>query len=181
MSTPAGWYPDPYDPSQQRWWNGLVWGDQTQATLPPMPAPYASTPQYVAPAPYVSYQDVASPTALARLPTVSPFGRLGAYLLDVLLLVVTLFIGWLIWAGTLADKGQTPAKKILGHRVVMDYTGQPASFARMLFLRGILGGMVANLIIPVTLGIVLLLPFVDKQNRNFWDHLSSTRVVQDPS
>lgn len=26
---PAGWYPDPQDPSRQRWWDGASWSDQT--------------------------------------------------------------------------------------------------------------------------------------------------------
>lgn len=33
----AGWYPDPSNPSQQRWWDGSTWGDQT--------APGARSPQ----------------------------------------------------------------------------------------------------------------------------------------
>src|SRR5262245_11018082 len=28
-NTPAGWYPDPYDPRQLRWWDGSQWTDST--------------------------------------------------------------------------------------------------------------------------------------------------------
>src|SRR6218665_1822524 len=28
---PAGWYEDPSDSSQVRWWNGIAWTDHTQA------------------------------------------------------------------------------------------------------------------------------------------------------
>ncbi len=28
---PAGWYEDPSDPGQVRWWNGIAWTDHTQA------------------------------------------------------------------------------------------------------------------------------------------------------
>jgi hypothetical protein len=28
----AGWYPDPADPNQQRWWDGLEWTDTTRDT-----------------------------------------------------------------------------------------------------------------------------------------------------
>src|SRR5471030_791779 len=31
----SGWYPDPSNPSAQRWWNGISWGDQTRPANPP--------------------------------------------------------------------------------------------------------------------------------------------------
>ena len=45
MSAPAGWYPDPSDPTRQRWWDGAQWAAPA-AAAPPVP----STPAY-APAP----------------------------------------------------------------------------------------------------------------------------------
>ncbi|WP_374112303.1 DUF2510 domain-containing protein [Rhodococcus sp. CH91] len=30
MNPPAGWHPDPYDPSIERYWDGLQWTDQTR-------------------------------------------------------------------------------------------------------------------------------------------------------
>lgn len=39
MSTPPpGWFPDPHDSRQQRYWNGVMWSTQTR------PAPVAPTP-----------------------------------------------------------------------------------------------------------------------------------------
>ncbi|MBM7504212.1 DUF2510 domain-containing protein [Agromyces aurantiacus] len=38
LTAPAGWYPDPYDPTQQRWWDGDSWGPrapQVQQTASP--------------------------------------------------------------------------------------------------------------------------------------------------
>lgn len=35
MSTPAGWYPDPNDPSRMLWWDGVRW------VVPPAPTPPA--------------------------------------------------------------------------------------------------------------------------------------------
>jgi len=29
---PLGWYDDPTDPAQERWWDGTTWGDQTRRT-----------------------------------------------------------------------------------------------------------------------------------------------------
>jgi len=36
-----GWYPDPFDSSQDRWWNGSAWTENTQAG-PQTPDPYAA-------------------------------------------------------------------------------------------------------------------------------------------
>ncbi|HVZ85661.1 MAG TPA: DUF2510 domain-containing protein [Polyangia bacterium] len=36
---PAGWYPDPHDPAQQRWWDGSQWAPQTQLTQAASPLP----------------------------------------------------------------------------------------------------------------------------------------------
>jgi hypothetical protein len=41
MSTPAGWYPDPHDASQQRYWNGASW---TAHQTPRPPGPVAAVP-----------------------------------------------------------------------------------------------------------------------------------------
>jgi len=34
MSSPAGWFPDPWDLSgnakQERWWSGLIWTERTR-------------------------------------------------------------------------------------------------------------------------------------------------------
>ncbi len=53
MSTPAGWYPDPSDPSRTRWWDGTQWTDHTPPAAPAAPAyaAYPSAPAAVAPAP----------------------------------------------------------------------------------------------------------------------------------
>lgn len=32
---PAGWYPDPSGQPQLRWWDGIAWGEQTQAGQAP--------------------------------------------------------------------------------------------------------------------------------------------------
>ena len=40
---PAGWYPDPVLPGQERYWDGSAWTPRTQVTVPvepiaPLPA-----------------------------------------------------------------------------------------------------------------------------------------------
>lgn len=48
MSTPAGWYDDPQNPGQQRYWDGTAWTEQRQpaasASPPPPPAAPAAAP-----------------------------------------------------------------------------------------------------------------------------------------
>lgn len=34
-NSPAGWYPDPMNPAQLRYWNGAYWTEQTAAAPPP--------------------------------------------------------------------------------------------------------------------------------------------------
>ena len=47
MSFPAGWYDDPQDPTQQRYWDGEAWTDQrrTQQGPPPYQGQFGQTPQ----------------------------------------------------------------------------------------------------------------------------------------
>ncbi len=156
---------------------------QQQPEMPPPPpaaAPYEVESVPVATAYAVVPTD---PTGLALpegVTLTSPWLRLGCRLLDVFLLNVTLFIGWLIWAALIADSGQTPAKKLLSLRVIDADTLTPAGFGRMLGMRGLLGNLVALVLGPLTLGIIYLMPFWDKRNQTIWEKVSNTYVVDDP-
>ena len=94
------------------------------------------------------------------------------------LIVVTLFIGWIIWAMTLSGKGQTPGKKLMGLTVIDEQTEKPMTMGRMFWMRGILGGFVAGLGAWVTLGILYFMPLWDKRNQNLWDRISSSVVIR---
>jgi uncharacterized RDD family membrane protein YckC len=111
----------------------------------------------------------------------NPWARLGSYLLESLLIFVTLGIGWLIWAATIAGTGQTPAKRLLNHRVIGADTLRPVGLGKMFWVRGILAGLVAGVAIPFTVGVLLFMPFWDKRRQNLWDKVSSTYVVNDPA
>lgn len=153
---------------------------------PPPPPPSPRLPAAYAPAPpapggyMVQAQPYQmSPAARPNMKAVSAWGRLGSYLLEAILMVVTLWIGWLIWAVTIAGTGQTPAKRLLKYRVINATTLRPAGFAKMFFVRGLLAGIVASLAITFTFGILLFMPFWDKRNQNLWDKVSNTYVVHD--
>ena len=53
MSVPAGWYPDPTDPTRELWWDGVGWTAHQRAVasaVPVAPAhPYAAAPASVVP------------------------------------------------------------------------------------------------------------------------------------
>jgi uncharacterized RDD family membrane protein YckC len=111
--------------------------------------------------------------------------RLGAYLLDLVLAIVTLFIGWFIWLLIVWARGQTPGKQVLGMRVVRLREGRKAGwglmFVRDFLLKGLLFG---TIIVTVTLGLGLILNFWllwDKKNQELWDKLANTIVVDDPN
>lgn len=69
MSNPvAGWYADPEDPAQERWWNGSSWSDSrrpsTQVAVPPVPpAPAGEVPPIPTPPADVVAENGASPSA----------------------------------------------------------------------------------------------------------------------
>ncbi len=112
---------------------------------------------------------------------VSGWARLGAFFLDYLLSLVTLWVGWIIWAFTLSGTGQTPAKKLLNQTVIDLETGKPMSLGKMFGMRGIVGGLVAMFAVPLTLYILWFMPFWDKRNQNIWDKVSNSLVISTPN
>jgi hypothetical protein len=84
---------------------------------------------------------------------VSVGGRLGAFLLDGLLILVTLGIGYLIWALVTWSDGQTPAKKLLGHVVVDAETGATFDWGRMALRQFVIQGLLGGLLTSISCGI----------------------------
>ena len=48
----------------------------------------------------------------------SPAKRFAGHMLEIGLLIVTLFAGWVVWSVIAYGRGQTPAKQLLNMRVV---------------------------------------------------------------
>jgi uncharacterized RDD family membrane protein YckC len=148
---------------------------------PPPHAPPLSTAQ---PAGYTQDAPMQQRSANGlpvNVSAVSPWGRLGCSLLEGLLMIVTLGIGWLIWAAIIVGGGQTPAKRLLHYRVIASDTLRPVGFGRMFFMRYLVAGFVAQFAIVFTIGILLFMPFWDSRRQNIWDKISSTYVVHDPN
>jgi uncharacterized RDD family membrane protein YckC len=112
----------------------------------------------------------------------NPWSRLGAYLLDLLLMVATLLIGWIIWTLIVWTKGQTPGKQICGQRVVMEENGIAARWGQMFLRDFVIRGLAIGLLSQLTLGIFWLvsaLMIFSTYHETMWDKWAGTLVVDD--
>ena len=140
----------------------------------------ATTPP-TSPAPVPDTEPVDGPELPAGVTYTNPWLRLASYFLQGFLFTVTLGVGWLVWAAVIARRGQTPAKRLLNLQVIRRSTLRPVGFARMFFLRGLVGGIVCAVLFPLTLFVLVFMPFWDRHNQNLWDKVSGTYVVDDPA
>ena len=108
--------------------------------------------------------------------------RLGAHLLDGVIAVFTLVIGWLIWSLIVFKNGQTPAKQLLGMRIVKVRTGRHASWGAT-FVREFIAKTVIGVMGVITFGLGLTPAYFwicwDKNNQELWDKMVGTVVVDD--
>jgi uncharacterized RDD family membrane protein YckC len=109
-----------------------------------------------------------------------PGRRLGAAVLDLVLFLVTLGLGWLVWALIVFRDGRTPGKQLLSMRVVHVRTGVPLGWG-MMFVREILvRGLLIPMLSAVTLGIgglVATLMIFSPLHQTLWDRFCDTTVA----
>lgn len=117
-----------------------AWPSNAPAVYPPAPAAYAPAP-------------VPQWPARPAFQLVSAGGRLGAVLVDGLLIVVTFGIGWLIWAMITWCNGQTPGRQLLGHVVADANTGEAFGWGRMFLREFLIRGLLFWIPNAVTFGI----------------------------
>lgn len=115
----------------------------------------------------------------------SPGRRLGGYILEVILIVLTLGIGWLAWTVFVtASQGQTPAKKLLHMRVVKIQSHKVAGWGEM-FLREVIYKFATGVLITLFtfgLGVILYAWLLwDRNGQQLWDKMGATIVVDDPN
>ncbi len=125
-----------------------------------------------------------------QLQTASPGRRLGGYVLDALVALVTLGIGWLIWLAIVMHRGQTPGKQLLGMYVMREdgsRAGGWPTFLREFVIKGWLFGVGSGVIGGATggVGLLLYLPVVlwciwDHERQCLWDKLVHTYVAYSP-
>ncbi|MBF6599560.1 MAG: RDD family protein [Dehalococcoidia bacterium] len=102
----------------------------------------------------------------------SRISRLGASIVNAILIVLTLGIGWIIWWFIVAPRGQNPGKAVVGLRVIRA-DGRAVSTGWM-FVRGLLtfvGGL-----IPLYLDDLWLL--WDQNAQTLHDKMAATVVVR---
>ncbi|MEU4220401.1 RDD family protein [Actinoplanes sp. NPDC026623] len=88
---------------------------------------------------------------------VSPAGRLGAAMLDLMLIMFTFGIGWLIWSAVTWSNGQSPAKSLLGYVVADAGTGEAFGWDRMAVREFLIRFLLFGPLGAVTLGLFSLL------------------------
>ena len=109
--------------------------------------------------------------------------RFGAYVLDIVLVIVTLVIGYLIWALIVWGRGQTPGKQILGMRCVKFDEVRRATWGTMFLREFVYKGLIFGTVAAITAGIGYILWFWllwDKNNQELWDKMAGTIVIDDP-
>lgn len=118
--------------------------------------------------------------------------RLAGFVLDLFLIVITLVIGWVIWYLFVAGDGQSPAKRLLGIRVIHD-DGTTAGLGWMIIrdwavriiafgavewvLLAVLGEEVGGSIFALAWVVAALWCVWDADRQCIWDKIMRTRVV----
>ena len=118
--------------------------------------------------------------------------RFGAYLLEIPLAMATLGIGHFIWMLIVWERGQTPAKQLLGMRVVRLEEGRAAHWGwmalRTIVLRNFL--LITLIFTPLVVALILMILWglanviallVSSQHQALWDMMLKTVVVHDPN
>ena len=102
----------------------------------------------------------------------------GSYLLEIVLVILTLGVGWLIWMYFTAKTSQSPAKRLVNIYILNFETGQPASAGRV-WWRYIIEGALGYFIITGIINYGLV--FFDKNRQALHDKLAKTIVVYAPT
>jgi uncharacterized RDD family membrane protein YckC len=166
----------PYDPLQKQ--------DQPAPggyPAPPQPqAPYPTPPQGNYPQPQGGYGAAPGLPPLPPGTQLATAGkRIGTYLLEIVLAIVTLIIGYFIWTLIAWGKGQTPGKQVMKMRIYHLQNQRAATWGQM-FLRQFVGGIVNGIFyIGFIVSVVFL--FTDPLRRTVPDRIAGTIELDDPN
>ena len=107
--------------------------------------------------------------------------RFGGALLTTVLVVVTLGIGYLIWAAIAYGKGQTPAKQILKMYVIDTETGLPATWGKMFIRNVVIDGLLNSFTFGVFWLVSSIWIFTNPERQRLTDKIAKTIVVDAPN
>ena len=111
----------------------------------------------------------------------SPAVRLGAFVLECLLVVVTLGIGWIIWSLIVWDRGTTPGHQVLRLYVVDGRSGKTCTWGQMALREFVFKGLVGGIASSITFGVYFVVDslfIVRSDNKTLHDMMANTRVVR---
>jgi uncharacterized RDD family membrane protein YckC len=106
--------------------------------------------------------------------------RIGTYLLEIVLFIVTLVIGYLIWMLIAWGRGQTPGKQLMGMRIYHVESQRAATWWQM-FMRQFVGGIVNGLFFNIGLIVSFVFLFTDPLRRTVPDRIAGTIELNDPN
>jgi uncharacterized RDD family membrane protein YckC len=130
--------------------------------------------------PQGTYYDPASGLVLPVGVTLASVGRrIGAFLLALLLYVLTLGIGYIIWGLIVWGRGQTPALQALGMRCWRPATQRVAGWWWMA-LREIVGGFIESFFTFIGVIASFTLMAVGRERKCIHDYIAGTVVLYDP-
>lgn len=105
--------------------------------------------------------------------------RIGTFLLEIVLVIVTLGIGYLIWTLIVWARGQTPGKQVMGMRIYHLQNQRAATWGQM-FIRQFVGGIV-NGIAYIGWIVSFVFLFTDPLRRTVPDRIAGTIELNDPN
>jgi uncharacterized RDD family membrane protein YckC len=155
-------------------------GYQGIPQAPPVPEGYGYGTQAVA-APQGMYFEPTSELLLPDGVQLASVGRrIGAWFLSLLLMVVTLGIGYIIWGVIAWGKGTSPSLQVLGMRCWKPTENRVATWGTMA-LRDIVGTIAQGILSFITGLVSFILFLTGKRHQSLPDLIGGTVVVYDPN
>ena len=124
-----------------------------------------------------------------QLVTATQGRRLGGWVLDLIVVLASFGVGWLIWFLIVAQRGQTPGKQMLGMYIMREDGSRAGGWYTLLreIVVKTLFSIVISVISGVTngLGSLLWLPAAlwctwDRERQCLWDKVANTYIAHSP-
>lgn len=133
------------------------------------------------------YPDSFINRSAVAMESATPARRLSGHLLDGLIGLLTLGVGWFIWLAIVAPRGQSPGKALVGTYIVRSdatIAGAGLVWLRELLVKGLLLWFIG--LVTAGLGYLLLVVgglwcLWDQDKQCLWDKITSTYIGSAPT